>query len=297
MNLSDFHPSLARKVFLGGRPKAAGKTTFAMTAPGRKLVLQYDLGNPLVPPGVDASQCWARSYAPASPDVQLKTDRWAHATNVGEAVLRDAMAVREAFLAATTVPFDIKHPSSTREAFLAAAPIRFPDGEEVPLPDVLILDGMTELPSIMIDWILGVNKKFEADDFLGEGGRPNYFKLWQKRLEVMRSLLHMLIPLPCSVVLIGWEAEEMVANARTGKMLPDIGGKLDNLIPGKVDAALRCYAKSDGFFVQMKPDGVREWIGIRGDFDGRKEVDVTIHPGKKEPSPWERVFGLGKEKL
>lgn len=276
--MNDYVPTAARKVFLGGRPKSAGKTTFALSAPGRKLLIQYDLGNISMPPAIDPALVYWRAYQAAQVEVPrnkegaIVTDRWKRPTNVGEAIINDAEAIRD--------------------GFLKGGPIRL-NGDEIELPDVLILDGMTEMPLIMTDWVLGVNNKFEADDFIGDSGKVNHFKLWQKRLEVVRSLLHWLVPLPCSVVLIGWEIGEVLDNKPTVKIIPDIGGKLDNLVPGKVDAALRCFAtyhdRKVAYKVQCQPDGVRDWIGIRGVYGMPFEVDVTIT--KQRPLPWEVVFG------
>ncbi len=282
MNLQDWTPGPTRKVFLGGAPKSAGKTTFAMTAPGKKLILQYDLGNPTIPPGVDPSSCWFRSYPPEAPRmVDPKgeyTDKWQKPTNVGKSILADIDAVVQGFL----------------HSLSSSAPpmITFPDGESCPLPDVLILDGMTELATTITEGVLGMNKKMEADDF------SNNFALWQKRLTIMRGILHQLIPLPCSVILIGWEiAETETINRqqqKTGKVVPDIGGKLDNMLPGKCDAALRCYSTSAGkeqeFWVQTQSDGIRDWVGIRGQYNLSPKVNVTITGKPGEKSPWERVF-------
>lgn len=179
----------------------------------------------------------------------IPTDLWQKPRNVGEAIIKDIQAVRGAF---------VKGEQS----------IRLTDGVDYPLPDTLILDGMTEMPLIITDWILAVNNKTDADGFTGVDGKVNRYKLWQKRIDVIRPLLHAVIQLPCNVVLIGWETGEQIDNRPTGQVIPDIGGKLDNLIPGKVDAAIRCFARYEGsgtkYLAQVSPDGVREWVGIRG---------------------------------
>jgi hypothetical protein len=196
------------------------------------------------------------------------TDKWMKPTNVGKQILGDVDAIVQ--------------------GFLHSQPIRFQDEEECPLPDVLILDGMTELATTITEWVLGVNKKMEADDF------TNHFALWQKRLTIVRGMLHQLVPLPCTVVLIGWEVGETIDTKRTGKIIPDIGGKLDNMLPGKCDAALRCYSTTTGrgqeFWVQTQSDGIRDWVGIRGQYNHPSKVDVTITGKPGEQSPWERVF-------
>ena len=270
------------KVFLGGKPKSAGKSTFALTAPGKKLVLQYDLGDTTAPPGVDPATIWVRKYDAAilnpsfDKEGHLTSDKWQRPSNVGEAIIKDLYILRQAFLR-------------------GEPEFQLTDGKMYPRPDTIILDGMTEMPLILVDWILAVNKLRDADEFIGDSGKVNKYKLWQKRIDVMRPLLHSVIQLPCNVVLIAWEIAEMKDDRLTGQTVPDIGGKLDNMIPGKVDAALRCFARYENssvrYMVQAVPDGLREWVGVRGKYGMKNEIDVTIHPGKVEKLPWDRVLG------
>jgi hypothetical protein len=236
-------------------------------------------------PGVDPESVRVRCYSPALPEAVLGTDRWKRPTNTGEEIIKDIIEIRRAYLEQRPINFG--------DALVTDLAGEDYTGKDIALPDTIILDGMTEMPQIIVDWILGVNKKIEASDFTGESGATNKYILWQKRATTVRDLLHMIIPLPANVILIGWEIAEVVNDRPTGKIVPDIGGKLDNLLPGKVDAALRCYARYDGssprYMVQCAPDGVREWVGVRGIYGGAREVDVTLAPGKA--LPWERVFG------
>lgn len=269
--LSDWKPGTHRKVFLAGRPKSAGKTTFAMSAPGRKMVFQYDLGSAVIPPGVDPATVAYKNYEAADVNMDLTTDRWKRPQNVGEDIIKDVQALKD--------------------GFRKGGPIIL-DGSEHELPDTIILDGLTEMTSIIVDWILAVNKKVEPEDFIGASGNANNYKLWMKRKEVMRTIFHSVIPLPANVIMIAWEAPEMKDQKATGAILPDIGGALDNMVSGKVDAALRCYASYQGapkYLVQTQPDGIREWVGVRGAFGLASPIDVTITPANKT-LPWDRVF-------
>lgn len=258
------------KVLIAGKPKSAGKTTFALSAPGKKLHIAYDLGYPPRGiPGVDEGKVWTVQYEPALQVVKVDSDRWTRPSNVGEQIIRDIETIRNAFVGEKEV-------------------IEFANGATCPLPDTLILDGMTEMPLSILDWVLSVNKKFDPEDF------DNKFTAWRKRLNTVRQLLHMLLPLPCHVVLVAWETTEMIDMKATGKIIPDVGGKLDNVATGKTGGAIRCYASYQNnavqYMVQMKPDGIREWVGVRGRYDNIKAIDVTINPAKPD-SPWQRVFG------
>lgn len=267
------------KVLVAGKPKSAGKTTFVMTGPGKKLHLAYDGGEPpLGIPGVDASQVWTVQYSPSLQVINTLSDSWQRPKNIGEEIFNDVQAIRNAFIQDQEV-------------------ITFADGQTCPLPDLLILDGITEMTTHVLDWVCAINKKADPEEF------ANNFYPWRKRLDITRGIINMLSPLPCHLALVLWEAREMTSmkgdNGKnqlvpTGKMTPDGGGKLDEWLPGKMYSAVRCHAKYTAekvrYVVQLKPDGVREWIGVRGRYDDVKEIDVTIDP-RNPVSSWERVFG------
>lgn len=271
---TDIPPSEYLKMLLVGKPKSAGKTTFALSVPGTVLVLQYDLG--LVPrvPGVDPDTVYVVNYPVADVPILENTDQWKRPRNVGGRIIKDAEEIKN--------------------AFLEKRPIQI-GGKEIPLPDTILADGMTELQAVALDWVLSVNNVTQPEEF------SNRYAAWGKRLHFLRTLTNMLIPLPCTVIFTAWEAAEEVAvpgqpgqSKATGKFLPDIGGKLDNALSGKVDIVLRCYAEygSDRarYFVQCQPDGLREYIGARGYYGLPKKVDVTID-GKDTRLPFVRVFG------
>ena len=262
------------KVVIAGPPKSAGKTTFALSGPGKKLHLAYDLGQPPRGiPGVDESQIWTVQYAASLQDVKYQTDAWTRPRNVGEQVMADLEAIRNAFVK-------------------GQEQIVFADGAACPLPDLIVMDGMTEMPSILLDWILSVNNKSDPEEF------DNKFAAWGKRLNILRNLLHMVLPLPVHVAMVAWETQEMANLKATGKIVPDIGGKMDQILPGKAEMAVRCFSQtSDGklkFFVQIKPDGLRDWVGVRGRYDTTKLIDVTLSDDPKQQRKkglWEEVFG------
>lgn len=267
------------KVLIAGDAKSAGKTTFAMTGPGKKLHLAYDGGEPPAGiPGVDEGQVWTVQYSPSLQEVNPLSDKWKRPRNVGEEIFNDVQAIRNAFV------------KGEQE-------ISFANGASCPLPDLLILDGITEMTTHILDWILAVNGKADTDDF------ENNFFPWRKRLDLTRGLVNMLSPMPCHIALVAWETRQMETTkdgrgrpvqVPTGRYVPDGGGKLDEWLPGKMYSAVRCYAEYQNnlvrHYVQLKSDGIRKWIGVRGRYDDIKAVDVTLSAAKPE-SGWRKVFG------
>lgn len=273
-----------RKVLLIGTPKDSGKTTFALStgAHGTVLDLQYDFGNPTIPPGVDPNNIWVKTYPAASPEVSTEDDRWTPARNVGAEIIADIHEIRN--------------------AFKEQRPIKLHGEEEIPLPGTLVLDGLVGISYGVMQWILAVNNVKDVDDF--ESG----FIPYAKRLDKLTSLYNMVIPLPCNVILVTWYTPEMkteknakgkLISVATGRFLPDIGGKLDLQGTGKVDAALRCYslktAEGVKYFVATNGGTTYPGLGIRGvyghpnaDKDGN--INVTI-PRQDKKLPYEVVFG------
>ena len=265
------------KLLVAGAPKSAGKTTFGLSLPSNnKLVLSYDLGGVFAPPGVDPASIWEIEYPPADPkihnfamdpktkqQVELFDGRWGRPINVADRIFRDAEEIRD--------------------AFRQGRPIKIGE-QEIPLPDLLLLSGVTEFKNIALDYVLGVNKVSDPTDF------ENRYMAWTMRSDKMRALFNMLIPLPCHVVIECWENDEIKNNVPTSRILPDIGGGLDYSIAGKMSAAVRCYYEANKWWVQVKSDNIRQWIGVRGKYDVVEKIDVTINP-KNPVSPFERALG------
>lgn len=288
-------PYEKQKIIIQGMPKDAGKSTFAYSAAathGPLLGLQYDLGSPTIPPRVDKTQVYVKTYPVALPGIPQvfdratnkstgeynlsKTDRWTPDKSVGEEMLRDILAVRD--------------------AFIQGRPVLLSDGAggkiEVPLPGTLVLDGCVGLVQGITDWIFAVNDKIEVEDFIGAKGNVNKFLPYQKRLRKLTDIFNMVIPLPCNVVLITWSAPEIKDEKPTGKYFPDIGGKLDIQGAGKFDSSLRAYSKQEStgthYYISYRGGEIYPGLGIRGRYDAGKDIDVTITD--KGPLPYDLVF-------
>ena len=270
-NLSLVQSAQWIRVIIAGDAKSSGKTTFALQGPGKKLHLAYDGGlPPRGIPGVDEELVWSVQYAASQQDMKFDSDKWVRDGSRGERMLADIQAIRNAFV------------KGEQE-------ITFGDNTSTPLPDVIIMDGVADLADAALNWLLKVNNKTDPEEF------DNNFIPWQKRLKVMQNIMNMVLPLPVHVVLVTWETKEMVNQRNTGMIIPDIGGKLDEVLPRKMDMALRAYAKVDGgklrYMMQVKRDAQRTWVGVRGRYDDVMEVDVTVKQGMVGPGSWEKVFG------
>ena len=272
------------KVYLAGAVKSAGKTTFALTAPPPTLVLQFDQGGTSIPPGVDPGSVSIREYTRALPaflldkEGTISSSDWKKSAETGEAMWKDAMTIRSSFLR--------KDP----EIILA-------NGQVLPLPTSIVIDGATNMADFIGDWTLSKDGKTGPDDY------SNRFAFWRKRLHNSLAYLNYFLPLGANVVIAGWEMAEsktIVSPAGkelqipTGRITADLGGQLNTQVPGGVGAALHAYSElKDGilrYFIQTQRDTVRDWVAVRGIYGLRSPIDVTIKPGDKD-LPWARVFG------
>lgn len=273
--LSEYRKTAHNKLLLWGAPKGAGKSTLSMYALTPGLVLQYDIGNPVVPPGVDPAQWFVKVYPAADAGIVYNTDRWQRAANVGEAIIKDLTAIRAAYNANAT------------ELLL--------DGISMPLPASIVMDGLSSMASHILDWILAVNKVTDPDDF------KNTYKAWSKRLQTLSTLYNSILPLPCNVLMTTWEQPVMrdIVNSKgdresikTAGVEPNIGGALDNLTPGKVDASLYCYSEATPtgvkYMVRTRPSALVKACGVRDGYKLADTVDVTIKPGSQ--NPYRRIF-------
>lgn len=281
MLLTDYKKAETKNVLLVGMPKGSGKSTTAMTAPGNKLLLQYDLGSPTLPPGVDPSTVFVRTYPPSLSAVKLDSDRWVRPKNVGAEIIDDIFNIREAVLAG-------RPPVVGKE--------------ELPWPltpgDTIIMDGWVQWFQHILDWILAVNNKANPEDF------ENRHAAWGKRLNQGNILLNMLLPLPVNFAITTWVARETTQQitakgvpieVATGRFVPDLGGKMNIWGPGKVDSSIYLYSEKSvsaglRFLARVKPNENFQWVGTRGNYSKAEIVDLTIDE-KDKRLPWARLFG------
>ena len=267
-----------RKVSLWGVPKQSGKSTFAASVPGEIHINHYDWGTPTIPPGKDPKQITYKTYPVADPVLDVKSDKWKRAINIGEEILRDLMEWRAAFM-------------ENRPAKI--------DGQEVRLPQTFVLDGWVSLGQSILDWMLGLNNLKDPSE-----SENAMVDVYGRRLTNYNTIFNTVIPLPCNVIIVTWETpvtrrekdyKGRPIQVETGKVTADYGGKLDMYGNGKVDASLYCYSEKTSagtrFKVRTKSTELLLGIGVRGIYDLPDVVDVTIDPKKPHPLPWERIFG------
>lgn len=251
-----------RKVVLWGKPKSS-KSTIALSATQPVLDLNYDGGTPGAPPGVDPENVWIQNYPPNNADLLKKIG--ARSANIGDAIVADIEAVVTAFV---------------RQQKTVTLPDIF-TGEQtqIPIPATLILDGGTDMVAHILNAILAKDGKQQATDY------SNKYELWTKRKDIMQAIGSKVFPLPCNIIFTCWS----VYNEELKEVTPDIGGVLDTMFPGKVDASLYCYTEGGRFWVRTKPTGPIASVGIRGRYDVPDKIDMTID--KNDMSlPWDRIW-------
>ena len=270
-----------------GAPKGSGKSSFGMTAPGKKLVLQYDLGASTFPPGMDPNEFWVQTYPDSDAKgmhVGIGTERWTKSKEIYAKVITDLDAIVEAFKA-------------------NEATITLHDGSTVPLPDTLILDGLVRLDTIIVDGFCAMNNitdPSEAMDARGKAGGGTQ-KFWGRRLSNMNRLFSLVVSLPCHVGLITWEdvksSIDATGNISVTSKDPDIGGRLNVWGPGLMDASLYHYGMGGKFYVRTQPTQEIQRVGLRNAYGLEPVIDVTIDPAGKLPLPWNRVFDRAAGKV
>lgn len=265
-----------------GPPKGSGKSTFAMTAPGKKLVLQYDLGASTFPPGTNPADFWVQTY----PDhdaagIKSGSDKWNRTKVTYGAVVTDLNNVVEAFNK-------------------KADEITLFDGSKVPLPDTLILDGLVRLDNIIVDGFCAINNISDPGDALDSRGKVGggTQKFWGRRLSVFNKLFSLAISLPCHVGAITWEDVKTTMDDR-GQMQvlsrdPDVGGKLNVWSPGLFDGCFYHCNLNNRFMVRTAPTSEITRVGLRNTYGLDALIDVTIDPKKLGDKdylpPFNRVF-------
>ena len=273
-----------KKVLLWGKPKEAGKSTLAMHAPTPIIGMQFDLGMPTIPPGVENPDGFIKVDVPPIVDMDPATSAWSRPVTVATDMMKDAKDMRNGIM-------------SGKKEFEFS-------GEKIPRPKTIIVDGMVELAAHALDWWLAVNEKSDPEDL------KNRYAAWGGRLKVLRTFYSVMLALPVNVVFITWEHEETkeAANGQivgTGVYTPNLGGQLDIQGPGKVDCSVHCFHElitkqnSDGqsslthaWRARIKPNPQYPSVGIRNRYDAVGVVDVTLNP-EKPYNPWEKLWGKG----
>lgn len=256
-----------RRVVAFGPAKNGGKTTFAVSAPGNKILLKYEPGIVSIPPGVDPKTLWVVEYPFDYEELTTKNDKWKRLGDAGQKMMDDVEELSVAF----TTKRDVKI-----------------DNVIAPLPNVIIMDGGTMLHDALVSWICAVNNLTDPRD------ASNKYYVWGKRMQGVIGVIRKVFKLPCSAVLTAWETTDKDADGNIRERWPDIGGKMDYRATGMGDAGIYCYCdrtiKGTRFFIRTISDGVVKGVGVRGKYGLPEIIDVTIDP-KAPVMPWDKLWG------
>lgn len=271
---SDSH----RRVVAFGAAKSAGKTTFAVSAPGNKILLKYEPGIVSIPPGVDPKTLWVVEYPFDYEELTVKSDKWKRNKEAGQKIMEDIEEINLAFRESRDVKLD---------------------GVTAPLPDTIIMDGGTMLHDALVSWLCAVNGVSDPGEFKGDSGRANKYYIWGKRMQFVMAVIRKVFKLPCNSILTAWETSDKNAEGEFRERWPDIGGKLDYRATGMGDAGVYCYSErvvsGTKFMLRTVSDGVVKGIGVRGRYGLSEVIDVTID-AKNPVMPWEKLWGNTKTK-
>jgi len=260
-----------------------------MTAPGKKLVLQYDLGASTFPPGTKPEDFWIQTYPDHdSLGIKSTSDKWNRTKVTYAAVITDIDNIVQAFNK-------------------GADEIVLHDKSIVPIPDTLILDGLVRLDTIIVDGFCAINNIMDPGDALDSRGKVGggTQKFWGRRLSVFNKLFSLAISLPCHVAAITWEDVKTTMNERGQLEVlgrePDVGGKLNVWSPGLFDGCFYHCNIGGKFMVRTAPTSEIARVGLRNTYGMDALIDVTIDAktvGNKDyKQPFDRVFQQAAAKI
>lgn len=291
-----------------GKPKGGGKSTFYFHADQPLLVLNYDGGDPGKPPGISSDDIWIQNYPIDKIDIKPGSSDWKRSKDQGNMIIQDIVDI-------------VNQMSKTSNEELVLTDWWNAGGDmtikaKMPRPKSITLDGMVVLNNAILDWLMA-DSTWNINDAVDAGKKVQQF--YGERLDRLNKLIRWLVQLPCNINFVTWEKDETKKGPDdtmpqpTGKKVPDIGGKLDQLAPGAVDACLYFYSEraQDGivhYYATTKPTKSVDIIGVRGTRYGLPGlVDVTIGIPENKLSakmtignpayinPWDRVWGKMEE--
>jgi hypothetical protein len=271
-------------------PGGTGKSMLAYHAPGPIAALLLDKPTPPKFPSwstaIDPSQIYYKSYAPG--DVDLTNDKHGTPRNVADAFHVDVQTIKNAIIKQT--PLKIKQFDGSVE--------------EWPLPHTLLIEGadfFTKHTEYLIMARAG-KIRVEQDGDASEGFKNPLAQLWGTRLNELHQFYDQVTRLPqahlCNVIITTGLSKETksaknqfgkVEIVETGKVNPDLGGKMDVQGVRMFACAYMTKIINGKHWVQTRPDNMH--VGIR-DNTIRPHADVQVHldPAKPDFNPFKLLF-------
>lgn len=277
-----------------------GKSCLAMGAPGPIAALLVD--KPIVAtlpagtPGYDPKQVFWKSYPP--PDIDLADEKAKKPRNVADAILKDITTIKNHLIAVRNWEIVVRA-ERLAQTTEEKPPVLKMGNEIWPTPRTLLIEGGDFIARHVENRILNIHDKKDMSEW------EDRFTGWRMRLSKLHEIYDTLSYLPeaqlCNVVVTTGLDEEskMVKNdkgkmelVKTGKIDPDLGGKMAIEGPRKFANSWLCLADAGKWWVVTKPDG--KYTGYRGIRSGQfglpSIIDVTVDVTKPR-NIWRELFG------
>jgi hypothetical protein len=259
-----------KHILLSGT-SGVGKSTLAYHAPQPLAALLLDKSSLDIPPGVDASQIFYKTYPPAV--VDLTNDKHGRARNIADSIISDIQLFRDHF--------------TTKRTIKIRAGIEKDMYEEWPTPQTLVIEGGDFLAQHILNLVCARHSKNNPSDF------DNPFEAWGLRLVELHAIYDMLTYLPCNVIVsTGIHKESKtsringkVVSEETGTLLPDLGGAMCEEGPRKFHSSLHVYAEGGKYYIRTRSNAKFKGFKLGGKFGAPEIMDVTL-PG----NPWTKLF-------
>ena len=252
------------RVMLAFGAVGTGKTNLIMGQPTPHLVLACDTGNITIPPGVNKDEVFIEEF-------HIPTRRF-------EPDGRTA-PVRDIYTKT------IRRLHEIYTAIANGTPLLDDSGTPLPGLSSLSLDGVYRLNQMLIDGTCMLNNVNEPGDM---GNKTQ--KFWGSRLLSIMTIFTQFAGLGINVGFTTWERYETREDGSpTGRIFPEIGGKMDVVGAGLADAVLYCFIQGGRYKVRTKSDGMIQGCKVRNKFGMADVVDVTMDP-KDTKLPYQKVW-------
>lgn len=241
-----------------------GKSTIAYYGPQPIAALLLDKSSIDLPPGVDPSGVYFKTYPPAQ--VDLSKDDHGRARNIADTIIRDIQLFRDHFLAGK--PLEVKSFDGSIETW--------------PTPKTLVLEGGDFLALHMLNLVCARHKKANPGDF------DNPFEAWGLRLAELHAIYDQLTYLPCNLIVTTGPEEEQkstrvngkVVSEKTGVVMPDLGGAMCVEGPRKFQSSLYVWAEGGKHYVRTRSNAKYKGFKMGGKFGADEIVEITLQNGK-----------------